>query len=139
MLDFEDFTIDEENFPLDQMIELKSKYRYIPIIDAGIKIDGIAYAEGLKRNLYIKDANGKPFVGKVWPGDTTFVDFFNPNASKYWGDMLQLLYSKIKFDGIWLDMNEVSNFCNGPCEVPTTTTVFDYSNDLPYHPGSDKI
>ena len=37
------------------------------------------------------------FVGAVWPGDTTFVDFLHPNASKYWGDMLEMLYKKIQF------------------------------------------
>jgi alpha-glucosidase (family GH31 glycosyl hydrolase) len=74
------------------MRKIKENYRYIPIIDAGIKVDGIAYDEGIKRNLFINDALGKPFVGAVWPGDTTFVDFFHPNASKYWGNMLSLLY-----------------------------------------------
>lgn len=35
-------------------------YHYIPIIDAGIKIGtGQAYKEGVKRNVFIKDANGK--------------------------------------------------------------------------------
>lgn len=53
--------------------------------------------------------------------------------------MLNLLYEKIKFDGVWLDMNELSNFCNGPCKVPEVETVFDYAHDIPYHPGSSKI
>ena len=88
MKDFEDFTIDEENFPLSDMKKIKENYRYIPIIDAGIMVNGIAYAEGLKRNVFVNDALGKPFVGSVWPGDTTFVDFLHPNASKYWSDML---------------------------------------------------
>jgi alpha-glucosidase (family GH31 glycosyl hydrolase) len=137
---FEDFTIDEENFPLSDMKKILEKYRYIPIIDAGIKVEGIAYEEGLRRNVYVKDALGKDFVGAVWPGDTTFVDFFHPNASQYWQDMLNILYKKVPFDGVWLDMNELSNFCNGPCSTPTTPpTGFDYTNDLPYHPGSVKI
>lgn len=38
MLDFEDFTIDEQNFPLSDMKKIQENYRYIPIIDAGIKI-----------------------------------------------------------------------------------------------------
>lgn len=53
--------------------------------------------------------------------------------------MLGILYQKIQFDGVWLDMNELSNFCNGPCEVPQTPSVFDFTNDLPYHPGKDVI
>ena len=78
------------------MKELTDKYRYIPIIDAGIKNSGSAYEEGLRRGVYIMEASGKkPYVGKVWPGSTTFVDFFNPNASKYRQDMLDTLYNKI--------------------------------------------
>lgn len=54
--------------------------------------------------------------------------------------MLDNLYSKVKFSGIWLDMNELANFCDGPCaEQPQNKTGFDYSRDLPYQPGSDGI
>ena len=101
------------------MKAITDKYRYIPIIDAGIKTVGDAYEEGLKRDVYIKEAGtGKPLKSKVWPGETNFVDFFHPNASQYWIDMLDRLYSKVKFSGVWLDMNELANFCDGPCNVP---------------------
>lgn len=43
MVDYEDFTIDEEKFPLDRLNAILAKYRYIPIIDAGIKNSGSAY------------------------------------------------------------------------------------------------
>ena len=37
-------------------------------------------------------------------------------------------------------MNELANFCDGACEPPSGgSTAFDYSKDLPYHPGSDNI
>lgn len=36
-------------------------------------------------------------------------------------------------------MNELSNFCNGPCETPKAPSVFDFTYDLPYHPGKDVI
>jgi alpha-glucosidase (family GH31 glycosyl hydrolase) len=88
------------------MKKILENYRYIPIIDAGIKNSGSAYEEGLKRGVYIKDANQSgPYVGRVWPGSTTFVDFFHPNATKYWQDMLNNLYQKVQFSGVWLDMN----------------------------------
>ena len=35
-------------------------------------------------------------------------------------------------------MNEPSSFCNGPCYTPSKTGM-DYTNDIPYHPGSDGI
>lgn len=54
--------------------------------------------------------------------------------------MLNMLYNKVKFSGIWLDMNEIANFCDGTCEgTPKETGGFDYSKDLPYVPGSDGI
>lgn len=140
MIDYEDFTIDESRFPLDRMAKFLEKYRYIPIIDAGIKNSGSAYEEGLKRGVYVLEANTqKPYVGKVWPGSTTFVDFFHPNATQFWVDMLARLYEKVKFSGIWLDMNELANFCDGACQPPSGTYVYDYSKDLPYQPGEDQI
>jgi hypothetical protein len=36
------------------------KYHYIPIVDAGIKINnGVAYNEGKKRGVFIKTAQGQ--------------------------------------------------------------------------------
>lgn len=138
MIDYEDFTIDEARFPLDRMAAITKDYHYIPIIDAGIKATGAAYDEGIKRNVFVKNANGSTFIGKVWPGATAFVDFFSPNASSYWSDQLSKLYAKVQFSGVWLDMNELANFCDGACN-DTTPSKFDYSKDLPYQPGSDNI
>jgi alpha-glucosidase (family GH31 glycosyl hydrolase) len=138
MVDYEDFTIDESRFPLDRIINITKNYRYILIIDAGIKVGGAAYNEGVKRDVFIKNANGSTFVGNVWPGDTSFVDFFSFNATNYWSDMFTVLYNKVKFSGVWLDMNEIANFCDGACG-DTTPSKFDYSKDLPYNPGSDNI
>ena len=53
--------------------------------------------------------------------------------------MLDILYRKIEFSGIRLDMNEYANLCDGPCETPTGPSRFDYSNDLPYTPGAESI
>lgn len=63
----------------------------------------------------MKDLKEREFKGNVWPGDTAFVDYFHPNASQYWIDMLSFLNSKLNFSGIWLDMNEIEQFCDGPC------------------------
>ena len=120
------------------MKKITDKYHYIPIIDAGIKNSGYAYEEGLKRNVFVRDGDGKVLIGKVWPGDTAFVDFFQPNATIYWGDMLDRLYQKVQFSGVWLDMNEYANFCDGACYAQSGKG-FDYSKDLPYHPADDGI
>jgi hypothetical protein len=41
------------------MSDLLEDFRWIPIIDPGIKNSGYFYEEGLKRNAYILDANTK--------------------------------------------------------------------------------
>jgi hypothetical protein len=37
---------------------------------------------------------------------------FHPNASDYWIRELQDFYGMVQWDGIWIDMNEIANFCN---------------------------
>ena len=78
-------------------------------------------------------------MGVAWPGKTVFPDFLHPDTSSYWQEGLRRLYEKVKFSGIWLDMNEYTNFCAGPCEPPQGPVVFDYTNDLPYNPSKDGI
>jgi alpha-glucosidase (family GH31 glycosyl hydrolase) len=46
----------------------------------------------------------------VWPGVVHFVDFLHPNGTTYWKGQLARLQKSINFSGIWLDMNEPSNF-----------------------------
>lgn len=123
------------------MAKITDKYHYIPIVEPSIRLgQGYAYEEGKKRDVFIKDAEGGDQVGKVWAGEVLFVDYFHPNATKYWNDMLEHLYSKVKFSGVWLDMNEISNLCNGPCSPPNHThDGIDFTNDIPYHPGNDTI
>jgi alpha-glucosidase (family GH31 glycosyl hydrolase) len=40
---------------------------------------------------------------------------FNKHAETYWQTYIGKLQDKIPFDGLWLDMNEASNFCDGAC------------------------
>jgi len=51
----------------------------------------------------------------VWPNDAAFPDFFSSSAIKWWQDNLSSMWGLLPFDGLWLDMNEVSNFCGGVC------------------------
>ena len=58
-------------------------------------------------DIFMKDLRGKEVKGVVWPGDTAFVDYFHPNSTQYWTDMLQGLKQKLNYSGLWLDMNEI--------------------------------
>ena len=115
----------------------------MPIIDAGIAIwdgEGEAAKDGVKEGVFIMDADGKPLTGKVWPEYTHFVDFFHPKSEAYWAKWLDVLYDMVNFDGIWLDMNEAANFCDGQCTAETEGTVRDtIYNNLPYYPGGRNL
>jgi hypothetical protein len=54
MIDYEDFTIDENRFPINRMKNITNHYHWVPIIDAGIKIGGASYLDGVSKDVYIK-------------------------------------------------------------------------------------
>eukprot|EP01038_Epipyxis_sp_PR26KG_P006616 gene6616-9083_t len=119
MQNYKDFTLDSVNFPMDKMDEFvdnlhNNGQHFIPIVDPGIMVTSNydALEEGLKQDIFIKDVKGGYYLGEVWPGATYFPDFIHPNAKDYWTNQLNNFHKLVSFDGIWIDMNEVSNFCN---------------------------
>ena len=55
----------------------------------------------------------------MWPGAVHFPDFLDLKGQKWWLDMVKDFHEKVPFDGLWVDMNEASNFCTGHvCEMP---------------------
>lgn len=60
---------------------------------------------------------GKPLVSNVWAENNTekFFDFKNKNAKDLWKIKLTRLSVDVPFDGLWLDMNEVTTMCDGEC------------------------
>jgi len=150
MVGNETFTVDTVNFPPERMKKMiiDNKIKWVPIIDCGIKINRIngqttvsrALEEGIRRNIFLKNYRGDYMLAKVWPGAVFFPDFFHPNADDYWKDMLEDLYKIVPFSGIWIDMNEVTNFAHGECQVygnrliERTGRISPFSN-IPYTPG----
>ncbi|XP_004860939.1 lysosomal alpha-glucosidase isoform X2 [Heterocephalus glaber] len=92
--------------------------KYMMIVDPAISSSGPAgsyrpYDEGLRRGVFITNETGQPLIGKVWPGPTAFPDFTNPEALDWWQDMVSEFHAQVPFDGMWIDMNEPSNFVRG--------------------------
>ncbi|NXM66690.1 LYAG glucosidase, partial [Serilophus lunatus] len=116
-----DFTFNKKSFKdYPEMVQDFHRYglRYIMIVDAGISSSGPPgtykpYDEGLERGVFIRNATGQPLIGKVWPGPTAFPDFTNPETHEWWHDMVKDFHDQVPFDGMWLDMNEPSNFVEG--------------------------
>ncbi|KAL0030915.1 hypothetical protein WJX79_000844 [Trebouxia sp. C0005] len=124
---YRDFSLDPNNFSKGKMQAFvkqlhSSKQYWVPIVDPGIKVDPgyPAYDEGLAAKAFVNDFTGKPYLGQVWPGATHFPDFLSKAGVKYWADQLQAFHQLATFDGLWIDMNEASNFCTGDvCHMPT--------------------
>lgn len=73
-----------------------------------------AYRRAKELNILIKEKTGKaPLIGKVWPGWTAFPDYLHPNATEFWVGEVEKFHKVLPFDGMWIDMNEPSNFCDG--------------------------
>ncbi|KAL7640683.1 UNVERIFIED_CONTAM: hypothetical protein RMT77_008958 [Armadillidium vulgare] len=129
MDDNRDFTVNAVNFSDFPSVisQLHSENRkIITQNDPGIAIDFDTYAtvqRGKEDDVFIKfsDPSHIPadqpasalnyVVGKVWPtNNTVFPDFFKPATGKWWTNEFQTFHKTVDFDGVWIDMNEVSNF-----------------------------
>ena len=133
---YRDFTFDTTRFPDPKAMSdrFASKgVKIVAIVDPGVKYQPdtekaqtslpfpphiellpqdksyYAFNDGLRQGFFQKRRNGEIFVPKVWPGDSVFVDFTLPAASKWWGDMHRA-YTDNGIAGIWNDMNEPSDF-----------------------------
>jgi len=72
---FRDFSLDPVNYPVSAYNAFVKDLhahgqKVVLILDPGIKIDPgyPAYDEGIKRDIFIKTADGKLHAGDVWPG-----------------------------------------------------------------------
>ncbi|XP_041838799.1 lysosomal alpha-glucosidase [Melanotaenia boesemani] len=136
---FMDFTYDPTKFDTlpDLVRDLHAHNQtYVMILDPGISStqpEGSywPFDEGLKRGVFIRDAEGKPLIGKVWPGLTAYPDFSDEVTHEWWFENLQKFYKKVPFDGLWIDMNEPSNFLDGSTNGCPSNNL----ENPPYTPG----
>ena len=110
---YKDFTLGGQFAGFPEFVrEMKDSHiRLIPIIDAGVKIeDGYdIYEEGVQNRYFCQREDGSDFVAAVWPGDTHFPDFLDPDARKWFGDKYRFLTDQ-GIEGFWNDMNEPAIF-----------------------------
>ena len=124
---YRDFTVDFANFGnltnyTVNYLQKNNTLKFVPIVDAGIayKLDDSyrTFTEGKDKNVFLMSnkTTGEIFVGNVWPKEAAFPDFFHPNTQDWWSNELTQFHEQlVPFDGLWLDMNEAANFCNGAC------------------------
>jgi alpha-glucosidase len=117
----------------------------VTIIDPGIGIaeDELPFIKGQEMDVFLRSPiTGKKLVAKVWPGHSVFPDWSHPNTTEYWELMLDEFRKKAPFDGLWVDMNEPTSFCDGECDdfcddfdIPNKKFISE-KIDLIYNPGN---
>ncbi|KAK9063741.1 hypothetical protein SSX86_017613 [Deinandra increscens subsp. villosa] len=119
-----DFTLNPNAYPRPKLLDFLQRIhargmKYIVIIDPGIGVNTSygTYQRGLAKDVFIK-YEGKPYLAQVWPGAVNFPDFLNPATVSWWGDEVRRFHDLVPVDGLWIDMNEASNFCSGLCTLP---------------------
>ncbi|XP_048318517.1 alpha-xylosidase 1 [Ziziphus jujuba] len=119
-----DFTLNPVAYPRPKLLAFLEKIhnigmKYIVIIDPGIAVNSSygVYQRAIANDVFIK-YDGEPFLAQVWPGAVNFPDFLNPKTVSWWGDEIRRFHELVPVDGLWIDMNEASNFCSGKCTIP---------------------
>ncbi|XP_025230322.1 maltase-glucoamylase, intestinal-like, partial [Theropithecus gelada] len=126
-----------------------------------------AFTRGLEDDVFIKYPNDGDIVwGKVWPdfpgvvvnesldwdsqvelyrAYVAFPDFFRNSTAKWWKREIEELYNNpqnpersLKFDGLWIDMNEPSSFVNGAVSPGCRETSLNRPPYMPYLESRDR-
>lgn len=106
------FTFDAKHFP-EPRTDIESIQaggrRVVPIIDPGVKSEPgyDIYDSGHEKDVFCKNAQGREFIGLVWPGKTAFPDFSIDSARDWWTEQVKR-FAQTGIRAAWLDMNDPS-------------------------------
>lgn len=85
------FTLDSDRFPLDLMRQLvdtlhSNDQHYIVMVDPAVAHVPNAGYEAFDKGVdsFLKFSNGSLYKGVVWPGVTSFPDWFKKSTQDYW-------------------------------------------------------
>lgn len=114
------FTWDDSQFPnhIEMIKSLDETGRnLVVIVDPHLKTEYEVSDYIASHKLAMKNREGKTYKGHCWPGESLWIDSFNPTSQLYWDFLFR--NSTNSFIGeeqnvyLWNDMNEPSVF-NGP-------------------------
>jgi alpha-glucosidase len=128
MKQYRDFENDPYRFNYSEGQQFLAKLHangqhYTPIVDSAIYIPNPdnatdaypTYDRGNQMGVFMKNPDGSQYIGDVWPGFTVFPDWHATQAVPWWANEMSMWHDNIPWDGIWIDMSEVSSFCVGSC------------------------
>ena len=108
------FTFNPKEFPHPEALNdylHKNHFKAVYMIDPGVKVEPGYFVDdqGTAGDYWVKDKDGKPFVGDVWPGACHFPDFTRPDVRMWWATLYKDFMAR-GIDGVWNDMNEPAVF-----------------------------
>jgi alpha-glucosidase len=122
MKEYRIFTVLESAFPSSPAATAaklsESGRRIVPITDPGVKkeLGYDVYDDGIAQDVFCKTAEGRPYVGIVWPGETVFPDFSQARVRDWWAGYAKS-FRESGFGGCWIDMNDPSTGPVDPTEM----------------------
>lgn len=116
------FTFNPKEFPEPKKLNdylHQNHFKAVYMIDPGVKVEQGYFVDdqGTEADNWVKDKDGKPFVGNVWPGECHFPDFTRPEVRMWWATLYKD-YMAQGIDGVWNDMNEPSVFGGPETSMP---------------------
>jgi len=139
MNQYRDFDNDAVRFGYAEGAQFLSKLHangqhYVPIVDSAIYVPNPENASdaypifdrGNATDSFMLNPDGSLYIGAVWPGYTVFPDWIGATLSgggafNWWTNEMTTWHRNVSWDGIWIDMSEVSSFCVGSCGTGNLT------------------
>ncbi|CAK7263498.1 hypothetical protein SEPCBS57363_000589 [Sporothrix epigloea] len=130
---YRDFDNDPVHFGYEEGAQFLNRLHangqhYVPIVDSAIYAPNPdkasdaypVYNRGVAADAFVLNPDGSLYTGAVWPGYTVFPDWIGAvlngsGAFEWWSSEMAAWHKNVSFDGIWIDMSEVSSFCVGSC------------------------
>lgn len=124
--EFHNFEVNQRGFPRSEIGEWKREkdIKLVVRVEAGISEaeEEEPWKKAHEMDVLFKWEN-KTFVGESLSGNVSWVDFRHPNSTSFWHGMLRKLYEETLFDGLFLEANEYSSFCDGVCD-PRNESIY---------------
>jgi alpha-glucosidase (family GH31 glycosyl hydrolase) len=144
MVDKQPITVDENRYDFQaiQQALTKQDKHFVMIAEPAVALkdpNAPFYKKGLDKDIFIKNNEGKNLINRVWPGKVHFIDYFHPSAGDYWNESLDYLYDKLRFSGVWLDMNEIASFVPGQVDENDKEIPCNDVEVYPYVPGKSRF
>jgi alpha-glucosidase len=128
-----DFTVNNKTFEPTKFKKFigqvhGQEQKFVMILDPGISTDlnYSSFVRGDEIGAYLKADDGTNYHGVQWAGKVVWPDYITEAGQQWWNEEIQLFFNPetgYAINGIWIDMNEVANFCSDISCVPTLQTV----------------